>query len=110
MRNRHYAIMWNCYGLEAVAEIPDPAEHTFAILKDQRPPETPNLNMWRLRAQFNTQRHYEIYIVTATPDIDRDAIRDMFEADPQTAADTIRRLGQCFYNNRRSESQAVQIT
>ena len=110
MRNRHYAIMWNCYGLEAVAEIPDPAERTFAILKDQPPPKLPNINMWRLRAQFNTQRHYEIYIITATADIGQDDIRDMFEADPQTAADTIRRLGQCFYSARRSESQQVQIT
>jgi hypothetical protein len=110
MKNRVYAVMWNCYGLEAVAEIPDQSLATFAILKNQKPPELPNINMWRLRAQLNTQRHYEIYIVTTTPEIDCDDIRDMFEADPQTAADTIRRLGQCYYSDRRSESQQVQIT
>jgi hypothetical protein len=101
--------MWNCFGLEAVEEVPDQSLATFAILKGQTPPKLPNINMWRLRAQFNTQRYYEIYIVTATPEIDSDAIRDMFEADPQSAADTIRRLGQCYYSDRRSESQQVQI-
>ena len=110
MKNRTFVVMWNCYGLEAVQEVPDQSLATFAILKDQKPPELPNINMWRLRAQFNPQRHYEIYIVTATADIDRDAIREMFEADPQTAADTVRRLGQCYYSNRRSESEQVQIT
>jgi hypothetical protein len=110
MKNRIYAVMWDCYGLENIAEVPDPALHTFAVLKDQTPPPTPNINMWRLRAQFNTQRHYEIYIINTTPEIERDDIVEMFEADPQTAADTIRRLGTRFYSARRSESQEIQIT
>ena len=110
MKNRIYAVMWDCYGLEAVAEVPDPALATFALLKDQKPPQTPNINMWALRAQFNTQRHYEIYIINTTPEIEREDIVAMFEADPQTAADTIRRLGTRFYSDRRSESQEIQIT
>jgi hypothetical protein len=110
MKNRIYAVMWDCYGLENIAEVPDPALATFAVLKDQKPPEMPNINMWRLRAQFNTQRHYEIYIINTTPEIERDDIVSMFEADPQTAADTIRRLGTRFYSARRSESQEIQIT
>jgi hypothetical protein len=110
MKNRIYAVMWDCYGLEAVAEVPDPALATFALLKDQKPPETPNINMWALRARFNTQRHYEIYIINTTPEIEREDIVAMFEADPQTAADTIRRLGTRFYSDRRSESQEIQIT
>jgi hypothetical protein len=109
MKNRIYAVMWDCYGLEAVAEAPDPALATFAVLKDQKPPATPNINMWALRAQFNTQRHYEIYIINTTPEIERDDIVAMFEADPQTAADTIRRLGTRFYSNRRADHE-VKIT
>jgi hypothetical protein len=100
MKNRIYAVMWDCYGLESIAEVPDPALATFAVLKDQEPPWTPNINMWRLRAQFNTQRHYEIYIINTTPEITREDIVSMFEADPQTAADTIRRLGTRFYSDR----------
>jgi len=105
MKNRIYAVMWDCYGLENIVELPDPALATFAVLKDQEPPPTPNINMWALRARFNTQRHYEIYIITTTPEIERDDIRSMFEADPQTAADTVRRLGQKFYSDRRTEHE-----
>jgi hypothetical protein len=82
---------------------------TFAVLKNEKPPEMPNINMWRLRAQFNTQRHYEIYIINTTPEIERDDIVTMFETDPQTAADTIRRLGQRFYSDRRDD-HAIKIT
>jgi hypothetical protein len=109
MNNRIYAVMWDCYGLESVAEVPDPALHTFAVLKNEKPPEMPNINMWRLRARFNTQRHYEIYIITTTPEIEREDIVSMFEADPQTAADTIRRLGQRFYSDRKSDNHQIKI-
>jgi len=109
MKNRIYAVMWDCYGFENRAELPDPALHTFAVLKDQKPPATPNINMWALRARFNTQRHYEIYIINTTPEIERDDIRAMFEADPQTAADTIRRLGKQFYSDRRVDHE-IKIT
>jgi hypothetical protein len=109
MNNRIYAVMWDCYGLEHIAEVPDPALHTFAVLKNEKPPEMPNINMWRLRARFNTQRHYEIYIINTTPEIELEDIRAMFEADPQTAADTIRRLGQKFYSDRRTDHE-IKIT
>jgi hypothetical protein len=110
MKNRMFVIMWNCYGLEAVDEVPDPALATFAVLKNQKPPETPNINMWGLRARLNPQRHYEIYIVHATPEITKEDICNMFEADPQSAADTVRRLGQCFYSARRGDQEKIQIT
>ena len=103
-----FAVMWDCNGLEAVEQVPDPALTTFAVLQGTQPPQMPNLNSWRLRARFNTQRNYEIYIVHATPEITREDIREMFEADPQTAADTIRRLGQKFHSDRASQRPAIQ--
>ena len=105
--NSTFAIMWCCDGLEAVERVPDPADRTFALLKGVEPPRLPNINTWALRARYNTQRNYEIYIITAMPGIDKDDIRDMFEADPQTAADTIRRIGEKFYSDRRVETQVV---
>jgi hypothetical protein len=103
-----FAVMWDCNGLEAVEQVPDPALTTFAVLQGTQPPQMPNLNSWSLRARFNTQRNYEIYIVHATPEITREDIREMFEADPQTAADTIRRLGHKFYSDRASQRPAIQ--
>ena len=102
-----FAVMWDCYGLETVARLPNPADTTFALLKGTKPPEPPNLNMWSLRARFNTQRNYEIYIISAQPGIDEDDIRSMFEADPQTAADTIRRLGQNFHSDRETKERVI---
>jgi hypothetical protein len=102
-----FAVMWDCNGLEAVEQIPDPALATFAVLQGREPPRPPNINTWRLRARFNTQRNYEIYIVHATPEITREDIREMFEANPQTAADTIRRLGHKFYSDRATQPRAI---
>lgn len=106
-RNGLFAIMWDCHGLEAIARLPDPADRTFALLKGVPPPAMPNINMWELRARYNSQRHYEIYLITAVPGIDADDIRNMFEADPQSAADTIRRIGEKFYSDRVQEDLVV---
>lgn len=106
-RNGLFAIMWDCHGLEAIARLPDPADRTFALLKGVEPPAVPNINMWELRARYNSQRHYEIYLITAVPGIDTDDIRAMFEADPQSAADTIRRIGDKFYSDRVQEDRVV---
>ncbi len=104
----HFAIMWDCYGLESVARVPDPADRTFALLKGVEPPAMPNINMWELRARFNPQRNYEIYLITATPGIDEDDIRDMFERDPQGSADTIRRIGQKFVSYRDTTERVIR--
>jgi hypothetical protein len=107
-RNGIFAIMWDCFGLEAVARVPDPADRTFALLKGDKPPEMPNINMWSLRARFNTQRNYEIYIITATPGINEDDIREMFEANPQEAANTIRRIGHKFVDHRDVKERVIK--
>ncbi len=104
----YFAIMWDCYGLEAVARVPDPADRTFALLKGVEPPAMPNINMWELRARFNPQRNYEIYIITATPGIGEDDIREMFERDPQGSADTIRRIGHKFVSHRETAERVIR--
>lgn len=107
-RNGIFAIMWDCYGLEAVVKIPDPADTTFALLQNKKPPDLPNLNMWALRARFNPERNYEIYVITATPGIEVDDIRKMFEANPQSAADTIRRIGDKFVSHRDTSERVIR--
>ena len=102
-----FAIMWDCQGLEAVEAVPDPAETTFALLKGVEPPRPPNILHWQLRARYNSHRHYEIYIITAAPGIDSDDIREMFENNPQTAADTIRRIGHKYHSDRSQEDRVV---
>lgn len=103
-----FAVMWDCHGLEACERVPNPADTTFALLKGQAPPRPPNVEHWKLRARYNSQRHYEIYLITADPGITAQDIRDMFEASPQTAADTIRKIGQKLYSDR-AQSDRVLI-
>jgi hypothetical protein len=100
--------MWDCHGLEAVEQLPDPADTTFALLKGTEPPKPQfNIMHWRLRAQFNTQRHYEIYVFETVKGITKDDIIEMFEASPQHAADTIRRIGTVFYSDRQTRKAAI---
>ena len=106
-RAQQFAIMWDCHGLEAIQRVPDPADTTFALLKGEKPPELPNLLHWGLRARYNTQRHYEIYIITAQPGIEKEDIVEMFTNDPQSAADTIRRIGHKFYSDRETKERAI---
>ena len=108
MKNNRFVVMWDCNGLEAVKQLPDPAATTFALLKGTEPPKPQfNIMHWRLRAQFNSQRHYEIYVFEATKGITKDDIVEMFEASPQHAADTIRGIGTAFYSDRRTEKAAI---
>lgn len=103
----YFAIMWDCQGLEIVQSIPDPAMQSWRALQNLPLQLGPNLNHWKLRARFNPQRFYEIYIISAMPGIEKEDIEQMFENNPQSAADTIRRIGQRVYGERMSEDQIV---
>jgi hypothetical protein len=107
---RHFAVMWDCYGLEAIQLVPTPADGTWARLVNKSLPKVPNINHWRLRAQHNPQRHYEIYLISATDGIDEQDIKSMFDANPQEAADTVRRLGHCVFSDRVTDDHRRMIT
>lgn len=106
-RPRMYAVMWDCHGLESIALVPNPADATFALLKNEKPPEVPNLEHWKLRARYNSQRHYEIYIVTTVPGIGLEDMISMFKSNPQSAADLIREHGHCYYSDRQKDNDVV---
>jgi len=107
--NHHFVVMWDNRGLEYVGDITaDEIHRTWATLKGHSTQTSfPNLNHLILRARYNPQRHYEIYQVEATDGITEDDIRSMFEASPQTAADTIRSLGHCYYSGREQQDRVV---
>ena len=107
------ALMWDCNGLEAAVNITDiNQQRMWAALKGEdltKVRAEPNLMHWRLRAQANSQRHYEIYLVEVENGITVDDIVDAFEDAPQQMADTVRRIGHRFYSDRRDEKE-VRIT
>lgn len=108
--NHQFVAMWDCTGLEYVCDITEKQGQTVwnRIAGRGEDPRIPNLMHLRLRAQANSQRHYEIYLFEANEGISEQDIIDMFESAPQQAADTIRSLGHCFYSDRVTER--VKIT
>ena len=107
-RPRTFCVMWDCNGLEAIGEVVDPALKTWAILANKPVPKNDfNLMHWQMRALANAARHYEIYAIGVDGSITQEDIRDMFETDPQYAADLIRERGERIYGHRRTKKDAI---
>ena len=101
--SHQFLIMWCNEGLECCIDVTaDQQRRMWQKLKSEPMSESaiPNYNHLLLRAKVNSHRHYEIYTVEATDGITAEDICEMFEADPQGAADTIRRLGHCLHSDR----------
>jgi cell division ATPase FtsA len=60
-----------------------------------------------MRAQANTQRHYEIYAIGVDGNITQEDIAEMFKTDAQYAADLIRARGEKIYSDRRTQKDAI---
>ena len=103
-------IMWCNQGLEYVGDVTMEKYRTvWNKLKGQESLPRHNLMHMRLRAQYNPQRHYEIYFVNVDDEITEQNITEMFEDSPQTAADIIRERGECFYSDRVKNSDLVIV-
>ena len=96
---RYYIVSWDCEGVEFFEEItehhPDnwAKQHLFDTIKGGRRVEKPlsfNLYALKMRAQYNPQRHYEIYVFTTEDNIEPSDLRAWFETDPQKFADWVR--------------------
>jgi len=107
------ALMWDCNGLEAAVNVTDiEKKRTWAVLQGKsggEVPAPPSLLHWRLRAQANPQRHYEIYVISVEDGVTVEDIVQAFEDNPQNMADTVRRIGHKFYSDRRDLTDAVII-
>jgi len=105
------ALMWDCNGLEAAANVSDIRRKlVWARLKGEdtrKVPAEPNLMLWQLRAQFNPQRNYEIYLLEVGEGITVADIREAFAGNPQGMADTVRRIGHKVYSDRATQERAI---
>jgi hypothetical protein len=115
-KSTRFVVMWDMNGLEALINVTQiekeheqwEKENIWRILKEQnetvRPAPVP-LHQMILRAQLNSQRHYEIY--TFDSELSEEDIRETFEDSPQVIADAIRNVGYKFYSNRATKKAVI---
>lgn len=108
--NHQFVVMWDQEGLEYIGDYTEYAQaKTWAALSNTECEISfPNLMHLQLRARYNSQRHYEIYIITVEDSVSVDDLRSMFDRNPQATADMIREHGHCFYSDR-LDTERVRI-
>jgi hypothetical protein len=105
-----YIAMWDCLGLEYLGNLTEwEKDKMWSALKEE--PATykiPSLQVLLLRARYNSQRNYEIYIFDAAGLTEQD-IKTAFEESPQAMANTIRRIGKQIFSNRLETDNRVIV-
>jgi hypothetical protein len=96
---RYILASWDREGFECLEDItskhPDTFEKAQIIeaLKGNTPQPNPlarQIEHMKLRARFNSQRCYEIYVFTTEDDIEFKEVEDWMIADPQSLVNWIR--------------------
>lgn len=97
---RYILASWDMEGFECLEDItskhPDIFEKGQIIeaLKGNTPQKNPlaqQISTMKLRARFNSQRRYEIYVFTTEDSVEFKNVEDWMIADPQGLVDWIRK-------------------
>jgi hypothetical protein len=107
--NNRYLVVWDQLGLEAVWDLGAAEEKTtFETLAGTENAWHRNIgqriNYFMMRARFNGHRHYEIYLIETATSISKQDLENMFEENPQSAADLIRSRGVKILSDRENPS------
>lgn len=115
-----FVLSWDCNGLESIVPVSEiearnlelEKQRMWAILQDQDPGDHREsiakiIHRLTMRAQFNTQRHYEIYSVCVDASIDAEQLKDLFDQNPQGMADLIRERGNKIYSDRATRAPVI---
>ena len=114
---RYYIVSWDMNGVEFFEEItehhPDnwAKGHLFDSIKQSKKIEKPmsfSIQSLKLRAQFNSHRHYEIYVFSSEEDITKEDIQSWFTEHPQSFADWVRK-NHCYkvHDDRATERPVI---
>ena len=99
--------MWSTEGLECVIDITEEQKKSmWAELRGRKYTPGFSVDMLKLRAQCNSQRHYEIYTFDSG-DHGLIEVRRMFETTPQATVDFVRENGTKIYSDRVCDSVIV---
>ncbi len=97
---RYILAAWDMTGFECLQDITDKHPDAwdkgqlFEALKGHTPQKNPlsqQIAHMTLRARFNSQRCYEIYVFTTEDDLEFRAVEDWMIADPQSLVNWIRK-------------------
>lgn len=96
-----FIISWDDLGVEAVHDInAEQSKRVEAALREeayehQDPVQL--LEMILLRARFNTPRNYNVYAINMPDHLTEDAVRLMFEENPEIMFELVKKKGVKFY-------------
>lgn len=101
-----FIAMWDMNGLESIVNISE-GERAAVVsaLKGEKIQWRNPIQYMILRAKLNSQRCYEIYFFES--EMDKDELVLLFNDRPQLMADTIRRIGQQLYSERRERAPVI---
>lgn len=123
-QNKLFLLSWDQTGLETVLDLStweqlyneEEKQRLVDILSDPDGNDPGNktmrsinqaVNGIMLRARVNSQRHYEIYTIQADPSVSEGDMWDLFNGDPQHAAELIRERGNKLFSDRVQPSRVV---
>ena len=116
MTTNAFIFSWDNMGIESIIPISQyehfDQENLLRMIASKdtvRNPLTSIVQNLLLRARFNQQRHYEIYAIDCTEEMDEAFWREQWEEHPQTTAELIRERGHKLYSDR-VEVYKVKIT
>jgi hypothetical protein len=111
-----FIFSWDQLGIEAIIPISQyehiEQQNLIRILSEKPTLQNPLDNIVRsllLRARYNSQRHYEIYAIDCTEEMDEKFWHEQWQEYPQTTAELIRERGHKLYSDR-VETHKVKIT
>ncbi|MEY4331954.1 MAG: hypothetical protein RLZZ196_692 [Bacteroidota bacterium] len=85
-------------------------EQLVRLLKDETISPNPLgklVGCLRLRAQFNTQRHYELYSFNVDSSLTEQDVRELAKSNPQYLVNWIRDNGQKIYSDRKTTKDVI---
>ena len=111
-----FIFSWDNLGIESIIPITQyehiEQQNLIRILSEKPTLKNPLDGIVRsllLRARYNPQRHYEIYAIDCTKEMDEKFWHKQWEEYPQATAELIRERGHKLYSDR-VETDRIKIT
>ena len=117
MTTNAFLFAWDQHGIESIVPITEyehwDKQNLIRILNNKKIERNPLNNIIHnliIRARVNSQRHYEIYAIDCSAELDEEFWREQWREHPQFTANLIRERGHKLYSNRRTTNEEILIT